>query len=116
MELTEGVGESSSPPRTFGGFSYYEMKNDIYNRLVENGNEEVVCNPGFRELLDAHFNRLPHRYDCFFIDLCWVFILCFWGYVGSRSGDGFEFVLIALMGEIYGRGELSIFNVLELIG
>ncbi|RWR86867.1 Protein kinase domain-containing protein [Cinnamomum micranthum f. kanehirae] len=62
MELTEGVGESSSPPRTFGGFSYYEMKNDIYNRLVENGNEEVVCNPGFRELLDAHFNRLPHSY------------------------------------------------------
>ncbi|KAJ8633932.1 hypothetical protein MRB53_027268 [Persea americana] len=62
MELTEGVGESSSPPRTFGGFSYYEMKSDIYNRLVENGNEEAVCNPGFRELLDAHFNRLPHSY------------------------------------------------------
>lgn len=62
MELTEGVGESSSPPRAFGGCSYYDIKTDVYKRLVENGNEEAISNPGFRELLDAHFNRLPPSY------------------------------------------------------
>ncbi|XP_058087748.1 serine/threonine-protein kinase STY46-like isoform X3 [Magnolia sinica] len=62
MELTEGVGESSSPPRAFGGFNYYDVRNDVYNRLVENGTEDVASNPGFRELLDAHFSRLPPSY------------------------------------------------------
>ncbi|XP_043722193.1 serine/threonine-protein kinase STY46-like isoform X2 [Telopea speciosissima] len=62
MELFEGVGESSSPPRNFGGFGGYDIRNDVYNRLVENGNEEAACNPEFREQLDAHFNRLPSRY------------------------------------------------------
>lgn len=76
MELTEGVGESSSPPRTFGGFSYYDIKNDVYNRLVESGNVEAVCNPEFRGLLDAHFNRLPHRYACFSL-MCAVFLIVF---------------------------------------
>lgn len=62
MDLIEGVGESSSPPRSFGSFAGYEIKNDVYNRLVEIGNEEAVCNPEFREHLDAHFNRLPASY------------------------------------------------------
>lgn len=64
MDLVEGMGESSSPPRSFGGggFSSYDVRNDVYKRLVESGHEEVVSNPNFRELLDAHFNRLPLRY------------------------------------------------------
>ncbi|GMP46461.1 hypothetical protein CsSME_00014612 [Camellia sinensis var. sinensis] len=62
MDLVEGVGESSSPPRSFGSFGGYDIRNDVYNRLVESGNEEAVCNPEFRELLDAHFNRLPSSY------------------------------------------------------
>ncbi|XP_043720716.1 serine/threonine-protein kinase STY46-like [Telopea speciosissima] len=62
MELFEGVGESSSPPRSFVGFSGYDIRNDVYNRLIETGNEEAVCNPKFRGQLDAHFIRLPARY------------------------------------------------------
>lgn len=62
MDLVEGVGESSSPPRSFGGFSGYEIVNDVYNRLIEVNNEEVTSNPEFREQLEAHFNRLPARY------------------------------------------------------
>lgn len=104
MELTEGVGESSSPPRTFGGFSYYEMKSDIYNRLVENGNEEAVCNPGFRELLDAHFNRLPHRYDCFFIDLCWV-SFCVFGFLWvPNQGTALNLFLLHSWIKFMGQG------------
>lgn len=65
MELIEGVGESSSPPRSFGGGAavgvLYEIRNDVYNRLMEIGNEEAVSNPDFREILDSHFNRLPPR-------------------------------------------------------
>ena len=60
MDLIEGVGESSSPPRSFGA---YDLRNDVYNRLVENGHEEAVSNPEFRDLLDAHFSRLPPRYS-----------------------------------------------------
>ncbi|KAK7848684.1 serine/threonine-protein kinase sty46 [Quercus suber] len=56
MDLIEGVGESSSPPRA------NDLRNDVYNRLVENGHEEAVSNPEFRDLLDAHFNRLPPSY------------------------------------------------------
>ncbi|KAJ0751493.1 putative ACT domain-containing protein [Helianthus annuus] len=62
MDLVEGVGESSSPPRSFTGFSGYEIANDVYNRLVEIHNEEVVANPEFREQLEAHFSRLPASY------------------------------------------------------
>lgn len=61
MDLIEGVGESSSPPRSFGSYSNYDVRNDVYNRLVESGNEDAVSNPEFREQLDAHFNRLPAR-------------------------------------------------------
>ncbi|MED6200866.1 hypothetical protein PIB30_089448 [Stylosanthes scabra] len=62
MDFVEGVGESSSPPRTFGGFSNYDIRNDVYNRLVETGHDQAVSNPDFRELLEAHFNRLPPSY------------------------------------------------------
>ncbi|XP_034227014.1 serine/threonine-protein kinase STY17-like isoform X2 [Prunus dulcis] len=58
MDLTEGVGESSSPPRSFVSFSNY----DVYNRLLESGNEDALTQPDFREQLDAHFNRLPASY------------------------------------------------------
>uniref|UniRef100_A0A6N2LUP3 non-specific serine/threonine protein kinase n=1 Tax=Salix viminalis TaxID=40686 RepID=A0A6N2LUP3_SALVM len=63
MDLTEGVGESSSPPRSFGTFSNYDVRSDVYNRFIESGHEEAVSNPElFRELLDSHFNRLPASY------------------------------------------------------
>ncbi|XP_048226692.1 serine/threonine-protein kinase STY8 isoform X3 [Ricinus communis] len=64
MDLTEGVGESSSPPRScFGSFSNYDVKNDVFNRLIESGHQDAVSNPDlFRELLDSHFNRLPPSY------------------------------------------------------
>lgn len=62
MDLVEGVGESSSPPRSFGGFSGNEIVNDVYNRLLEIGNEEATAHPEFRDQLEAHFNRLPARY------------------------------------------------------
>ena len=57
----EGVGESSSPPRTSGGFANYDVRNDVFNRLVENGHAHQEEEDGFRELLDSHFNRLPQR-------------------------------------------------------
>ncbi|KAJ8450404.1 hypothetical protein Cgig2_004861 [Carnegiea gigantea] len=65
MELIEEVGESPSPPQSCGGGGAgvgHDIRIDVYNRLVENGNEEAVSNPEFRELLDAHFNRLPASY------------------------------------------------------
>ncbi|KAG6671633.1 hypothetical protein I3843_16G014400 [Carya illinoinensis] len=63
MDLIEGTGESSSPPPFFaGGFSGYDVRSDVYNRLVESQHEEVISNPDYRELLDAHFNRLPSSY------------------------------------------------------
>ncbi|XP_040970059.1 uncharacterized protein [Gossypium hirsutum] len=58
MDLTEGVGESSSPPRSFGNFNSYDIRNDVFNRLVEIGCEEAIWNSDFRDNLDAHFNRL----------------------------------------------------------
>ena len=63
MDFVEGVGESSSPPRSFAaGFCpAHDVRNDVYTRLVECGHEEAVSNPQFRENLDAHFNRLPPR-------------------------------------------------------
>jgi hypothetical protein len=67
MDLTEGVGESSSPPRSFGSVSNYDVRSDVYNRFIESGHEEAVSNPElFRELLDSHFNRLPARFFFFF--------------------------------------------------
>ncbi|XP_043808972.1 serine/threonine-protein kinase STY8 isoform X2 [Manihot esculenta] len=63
MDLTEGVGESSSPPRSFGSFGNYDVRNEVYDRFVESGHKEAVSNPElFREMLDAHFNRLPSSY------------------------------------------------------
>ncbi|PON76255.1 Serine/threonine protein kinase [Parasponia andersonii] len=62
MDFAEGVGESSSPPRSLGSFSNYDVRNDVFNRLVENGHDEAISNPEFRDQLDAHFNRLPASY------------------------------------------------------
>ncbi|KAH1191248.1 Serine/threonine-protein kinase STY17 [Glycine max] len=62
MDLVEGVGESSSPPRAFSGCSNYDVHNNVYNRLVETGHDQAVSNPNFREHLEAHFNRLPPSY------------------------------------------------------
>ncbi|KAM7511209.1 hypothetical protein LguiB_010084 [Lonicera macranthoides] len=62
MDLVEEVGESSSPPLSFASFGAYDIKNDVYSRLIEIGNEEAVCNPEFREQLEVHFNRLPASY------------------------------------------------------
>ncbi|XP_039041677.1 serine/threonine-protein kinase STY46-like isoform X2 [Hibiscus syriacus] len=62
MDLTEGVGESSSPPRSFGSFNNYDVRNDVFNRLLEAGHEETISNPDFRDRLDSHFNRLPVSY------------------------------------------------------
>ncbi|URE12335.1 kinase family [Musa troglodytarum] len=61
-ELVEEVGESSSPPRPVGGLGMYDIKNEIYERLVASGNEEVLSNPHFKEQFDAHFSRLPASY------------------------------------------------------
>lgn len=73
MDFEEEVGESSSPPRSFGSFGgggsgggNDVIRNDVYNRLIENGNEEAINNPDFLEQLVAHFNRLPPR----FVDTC----------------------------------------------
>ncbi|XP_057795485.1 serine/threonine-protein kinase STY8-like [Salvia miltiorrhiza] len=71
MEFAEEVGESSSPPRSYGSFgggpsagggNNDVIRNDVYNRLIENGNEEAITNPAFLEQLEAHFNRLPTSY------------------------------------------------------
>ncbi|KAL9317641.1 hypothetical protein ACSQ67_014158 [Phaseolus vulgaris] len=62
MDLVEGVGESSSPPRAFSGYGNYDVRNDVYNRLLETGHDQAVSNPEFREQLEAHFNRLPPSY------------------------------------------------------
>ncbi|XP_042413886.1 serine/threonine-protein kinase STY46-like isoform X5 [Zingiber officinale] len=61
-EPIEEVGESSSPPRVSGGQAAYDIKNEIYKRLMESGNEEVRSNPHFKELFDGHFSRLPPSY------------------------------------------------------
>lgn len=64
MELMEeGVGESSSPPRWLAAQDpSYDIKNDIYMRLVESKNPEAIANPNLRDLIDAHFSRLPVSY------------------------------------------------------
>ncbi|PNY05283.1 serine/threonine-protein kinase HT1-like protein [Trifolium pratense] len=62
MDLLEGVGESSSPPRSFGGYNNYDVRTDVYNRLIETGHDQAVSNPDFREQIEAHFNRLPPSY------------------------------------------------------
>lgn len=66
MDLVEEVGESSSPPRSYGSYGGGSggndvIRNDVYNRLIEDENEEALGNPDFREQLESHFNRLPPR-------------------------------------------------------
>ncbi|XP_074360328.1 serine/threonine-protein kinase STY46-like isoform X2 [Apium graveolens] len=62
MDLIEGVGESSSPPRTAPSFGGYDVRDDVFNRLVETGNEEFVSNAQLQEVLNSHFNSLPSSY------------------------------------------------------
>ncbi|XVE60150.1 hypothetical protein DITRI_Ditri05aG0104500 [Diplodiscus trichospermus] len=62
MDLTEGVGESSWPPRSFGIFNSYDVRNEVFNRLVETGLEEAISDPDFRYHLYSHFDRLPSSY------------------------------------------------------
>lgn len=78
MDLVEGVGESSSPPRSFGSCAVYDIKNDVYNRLVEIGNAEAVTNPELlREQLDSHFARLPARFNLLLsLDYLLVLSMC----------------------------------------
>ncbi|KAG6776175.1 hypothetical protein POTOM_019681 [Populus tomentosa] len=57
MDLTEGVGESSSPPRSFGSVSNYDVRSDVYNRFIESGHEEAVSNPEFYGL-DVNMDRI----------------------------------------------------------
>ncbi|XP_018674129.2 serine/threonine-protein kinase STY17-like isoform X1 [Musa acuminata AAA Group] len=61
-EPIEEVGESSSPSRGAGAQAAYDIKNEIYERLVASGYEEARSNPYFKEHFDAHFNRLPASY------------------------------------------------------
>lgn len=77
MDLIEGVGESSSPPRSFGCFGTYDVRLDVYNRLMESRNEGAVSNPDFREQVDAHFNRLPPRCHVPSFDFISLFFFCF---------------------------------------
>lgn len=72
MDLAEGVGESSSPPRSFAG---YDVRSDVYNRLIESGNVEAADNPEFRELLDVHFSRLPSRFGYLIFKKVFLYIL-----------------------------------------
>ncbi|XP_042011880.1 serine/threonine-protein kinase STY46-like isoform X1 [Salvia splendens] len=63
MEFAEEVGESSSPPRSYYGSANNDViRNDVYNRLIQNGHEEAITNPDFFHLLEAHFSRLPTSY------------------------------------------------------
>lgn len=60
MDLIEGVGESSSPPRCS---VYSEIVNDVFNRLLETNNQQAVTTPDdLRHQLEAHFKSLPSSY------------------------------------------------------
>ncbi|XWS58968.1 hypothetical protein CRYUN_Cryun08bG0079700 [Craigia yunnanensis] len=63
MDLTEGVVESSLPSKSFCSFKSYDVRNDVFNHLAENGHEEAISNPDFHNHLDSHFNRLPARVE-----------------------------------------------------
>ncbi|XP_047321250.1 serine/threonine-protein kinase STY46-like isoform X2 [Impatiens glandulifera] len=62
MDLTEGIGESLSPTRSFVSLSGYDIKTDVYNRLLDIGNDEALSDPYFLDQLNAHFDRLPSSY------------------------------------------------------
>jgi hypothetical protein len=73
---TEGVGESTCPPAAAdrgtsssaggggggGSHGYTDIAKEVFDRLLEKGNPEVVADPpAFLELLYRHFERLPLR-------------------------------------------------------
>ncbi|XP_042440478.1 serine/threonine-protein kinase STY17-like [Zingiber officinale] len=62
--MEEGEGESSSPARPLPGVPspHDAICNDIYDRLIDSGNDEAVFNPNLRDLLESHLARLPLRY------------------------------------------------------
>ncbi|CAH9112234.1 unnamed protein product [Cuscuta epithymum] len=68
MDLEEGVGESSSPPRALGSVGggvggAKDVRTNVYNKLLQIGNVDVISDRVLlREQLDAHFNSLPYRY------------------------------------------------------
>ncbi|KAG0528230.1 hypothetical protein BDA96_06G300400 [Sorghum bicolor] len=74
---TEGVGESTCPPAAAdrgtsssaggggggGSHGYTDIAKEVFDRLLEKGNPEVVADPpAFLELLYRHFERLPLSY------------------------------------------------------
>lgn len=68
MDLVEGVGESSSPPRCS---LFSDIVNDVFNRLLETRNHEAITTPDdLRHQLEAHFSRLPSRYNHFLSTVC----------------------------------------------
>ncbi|WOK94634.1 serine/threonine-protein kinase STY46-like isoform X4 [Canna indica] len=64
MSTEEGEGESSWPARPpSGAFAAHDtVLDDIYERLIQSGNQEVISNPDLRDQIDAHLNRLPPKY------------------------------------------------------
>uniref|UniRef100_M8CV44 Serine/threonine-protein kinase HT1 n=1 Tax=Aegilops tauschii TaxID=37682 RepID=M8CV44_AEGTA len=58
--LEEGTGESSSPPRSSA--AHDELRRKIYERLVQAGKQGDSDDASFRNMLDAHFDKLPPRY------------------------------------------------------
>ncbi|VAI76591.1 hypothetical protein VPH35_123792 [Triticum aestivum] len=60
IEVLEGTGESSSPPRSSA--AHDELRRKIYERLVQAGKQGDCDDASFRDMLDAHFDKLPPRY------------------------------------------------------
>ncbi|KAJ1273574.1 hypothetical protein BS78_06G292200 [Paspalum vaginatum] len=67
--IEEGVGESSCPAAAGRGASsagggYTDIQKEIFDRLMEMGNDELVTDPpALREQLRRHFERLPLSYS-----------------------------------------------------
>ncbi|XP_037458118.1 serine/threonine-protein kinase STY46-like isoform X1 [Triticum dicoccoides] len=60
IEVLEGTGESSSPPRSSA--AHDELRRKIYERLVQAGKQGDCDDASFRDMLHAHFDKLPPRY------------------------------------------------------
>ncbi|PAN11204.2 hypothetical protein PAHAL_2G149800 [Panicum hallii] len=60
--VEEDVSENSSPPPAAAPVHAADICSEVYERLVQEGFEEALV-PEFREQLEAHFARLPLRYQ-----------------------------------------------------